>query len=308
MSASRLLLTAVALGICGYMMILCDHDRVDDGGDRYLLHLRTCFWTAADQRLALRDAAAGAIALINSIGNLAGFGGPYLIGWVKEDDRQPPRRACWCIAAALARTLIWFSSAAHETKARNSQAWAGECSRRRLRATSGPGYNSRSRIMITDEILHRQLIGDIISFTSAVSVELDAIRSISDEFNIQKLIHEFVNVSYIRARVARRRRRRALRLPTPAIPLGLVAPRKTKSPPTSGSTGHQQARRGAAGRLLDPSIRYGPPESGEIADRVDQGDRARLRQFRRARRSQRPEHPKVQRGTIAALVNEIMVT
>ena len=29
-------------------------------------------------------AAAGAIALINSIGNLAGFGGPYLIGWMKE--------------------------------------------------------------------------------------------------------------------------------------------------------------------------------------------------------------------------------
>lgn len=29
-------------------------------------------------------AAAAAIALINSIGNLAGFGAPYLIGWVKE--------------------------------------------------------------------------------------------------------------------------------------------------------------------------------------------------------------------------------
>ncbi|HAO41028.1 MAG TPA: MFS transporter, partial [Afipia sp.] len=29
-------------------------------------------------------AAAGGIALINSIGSLAGFGGPYLIGWVKE--------------------------------------------------------------------------------------------------------------------------------------------------------------------------------------------------------------------------------
>ena len=27
---------------------------------------------------------AGAIALINSIGNLAGFGGPYLIGWIKD--------------------------------------------------------------------------------------------------------------------------------------------------------------------------------------------------------------------------------
>jgi MFS transporter, ACS family, tartrate transporter len=34
--------------------------------------------------VALRHPAAGAIALINSIGNLAGFGGPYLIGSVKE--------------------------------------------------------------------------------------------------------------------------------------------------------------------------------------------------------------------------------
>jgi MFS transporter, ACS family, tartrate transporter len=34
--------------------------------------------------VALRHPAAGTIALINSIGNLAGFGGPYLIGWVKE--------------------------------------------------------------------------------------------------------------------------------------------------------------------------------------------------------------------------------
>jgi len=34
--------------------------------------------------LGCRVAAAGGIALINSIGSLAGFGGPYLIGWVKE--------------------------------------------------------------------------------------------------------------------------------------------------------------------------------------------------------------------------------
>jgi nitrate/nitrite transporter NarK len=29
-------------------------------------------------------AAAGGIALINSIGNLADFGGPYLVGWIKD--------------------------------------------------------------------------------------------------------------------------------------------------------------------------------------------------------------------------------
>jgi MFS transporter, ACS family, tartrate transporter len=41
------------------------------------------FWTLPTAWLS-GTAAAGAIALINSIGNLAGFGGPYLVGWVKE--------------------------------------------------------------------------------------------------------------------------------------------------------------------------------------------------------------------------------
>lgn len=41
------------------------------------------FWTLPTAWLA-GTAAAGGIALINSIGNLAGFGGPYLIGWVKD--------------------------------------------------------------------------------------------------------------------------------------------------------------------------------------------------------------------------------
>jgi MFS transporter, ACS family, tartrate transporter len=41
------------------------------------------FWTLPTAWLS-GTAAAGAIALINSIGNLAGFGGPYLVGWLKE--------------------------------------------------------------------------------------------------------------------------------------------------------------------------------------------------------------------------------
>jgi len=41
------------------------------------------FWTLPTAWLS-GTAAAGAIALINSIGNLAGFGGPYLVGWVKQ--------------------------------------------------------------------------------------------------------------------------------------------------------------------------------------------------------------------------------
>jgi len=41
------------------------------------------FWTLPTAWLS-GAAAAGGIAMINSIGNLAGFGGPYLVGWVKE--------------------------------------------------------------------------------------------------------------------------------------------------------------------------------------------------------------------------------
>ncbi|WP_424630611.1 MFS transporter [Bradyrhizobium sp. SYSU BS000235] len=41
------------------------------------------FWTLPTAYLT-GVAAAGGIALINSIGSLSGFGGPYLIGWIKE--------------------------------------------------------------------------------------------------------------------------------------------------------------------------------------------------------------------------------
>jgi MFS transporter, ACS family, tartrate transporter len=41
------------------------------------------FWTLPAAFLT-GSAAAGGLALINSIGSLAGFGGPYLVGWIKE--------------------------------------------------------------------------------------------------------------------------------------------------------------------------------------------------------------------------------
>src|SRR5271169_5169181 len=78
-----LLLTAVALSACGYI----------DNPSLTVVALIVAaigifgtfgvFWTLPTAWLS-GTAAAGAIALINSIGNLAGFGGPYLIGWVKE--------------------------------------------------------------------------------------------------------------------------------------------------------------------------------------------------------------------------------
>jgi MFS transporter, ACS family, tartrate transporter len=81
--ALPLLLTAVALAASSYltdptmMMIALTVAAIG------VFCTFALFWTLPTAFLS-GTAAAGAIALINSIGNLAGFGGPYLIGWVKE--------------------------------------------------------------------------------------------------------------------------------------------------------------------------------------------------------------------------------
>jgi D-galactonate transporter len=78
-----LLLTAVALGACGFIadpvltMVALTVAAIG------VFCTFALFWTLPTAWLSGAAAAAG-IALINSIGNLAGFGGPYLIGWIKE--------------------------------------------------------------------------------------------------------------------------------------------------------------------------------------------------------------------------------
>lgn len=77
-----LLLTAAALGASGYItnptitMIVLTVAAIG------IFCTFGVFWTLPTAWLS-GTAAAGAIALINSIGNLAGFAGPYLVGWVK---------------------------------------------------------------------------------------------------------------------------------------------------------------------------------------------------------------------------------
>ena len=78
-----LLLTAAALGVSSYL--------TDPVATMVMLTIAAIgvfctfavFWTLPTAWLS-GTAAAGGIALINSIGNLAGFGGPYLVGWVKD--------------------------------------------------------------------------------------------------------------------------------------------------------------------------------------------------------------------------------
>jgi ACS family tartrate transporter-like MFS transporter len=59
------------------------------------------FWTLPTAMLT-GTAAAGGIALINSIGNLAGFAGPYLIGWIKESTGE----FSWALLALAVAPLI----------------------------------------------------------------------------------------------------------------------------------------------------------------------------------------------------------
>jgi len=76
-----LLLTAVALGVSSFLtdpIITTVALTVAAIG---VFCTFGVFWTLPTAWLS-GTAAAGAIALINSIGNLAGFGGPYLVGWV----------------------------------------------------------------------------------------------------------------------------------------------------------------------------------------------------------------------------------
>jgi MFS transporter, ACS family, tartrate transporter len=78
-----LLLTAAALGACGYITDPMTTMVVLTVAAIGIFCTFGVFWTLPTAWLS-GIAAAGAIALINSIGNLAGFAGPYLIGWVKE--------------------------------------------------------------------------------------------------------------------------------------------------------------------------------------------------------------------------------
>ena len=78
-----LLLAAVALGISSYFTDPTVTMVVLTIAAICVFSTFAVFWTLPTAWLS-GTAAAGAIALINSIGNLAGFGGPYLIGWVKE--------------------------------------------------------------------------------------------------------------------------------------------------------------------------------------------------------------------------------
>ncbi|MET0677040.1 MAG: MFS transporter [Bradyrhizobium sp.] len=72
------------------------------------------FWTLPTAWLS-GTAAAGGIALINSIGNLAGFGGPYLVGWAKDTTGSTSTGLLVLSVLPLLAGLLVFLGG-HETK------------------------------------------------------------------------------------------------------------------------------------------------------------------------------------------------
>ncbi|TAI67799.1 MFS transporter [Bradyrhizobium sp. Leo170] len=109
-----LLLTALALGVSSYLtdpiitMVVLTVAAIG------IFCTFAVFWTLPTAWLS-GTAAAGAIALINSIGNLAGFGGPYLIGWVKDATGNTSTGLLVLSLLPLAAGLLTFLGG-HETK------------------------------------------------------------------------------------------------------------------------------------------------------------------------------------------------
>src|SRR5258708_4170557 len=83
-----LLLPALALGVSSYIPDPATTMIVLTVAAIGVFCTFAVFWTLPTAWLS-GTAAAGAIALINSVGNLAGFGGPVLFGWVKGATAGP---------------------------------------------------------------------------------------------------------------------------------------------------------------------------------------------------------------------------
>lgn len=68
---------------------------------------RPCFWPMPSMFLSGAAAAAG-IALINSIGNLGGYVGPFIVGWIKESTKSFEMGLYFLAACAFASALITY--------------------------------------------------------------------------------------------------------------------------------------------------------------------------------------------------------
>ena len=68
---------------------------------------KPAFWPLPSAYLT-GSAAAGGIALVNSIGNLGGFVGPYAVGWIKDATGSFEMGLYFLAACALASAVLAF--------------------------------------------------------------------------------------------------------------------------------------------------------------------------------------------------------
>ena len=85
---------------------------------------RTSFWPLPSQFLS-GTAAAGAIAFINAIGNLGGYFGPFVVGWIKDTTKSFEMGLYFLALCSLASAAITFF-ATHAVGRRSLTAVAAE--------------------------------------------------------------------------------------------------------------------------------------------------------------------------------------
>ena len=68
---------------------------------------RPSFWPMPSMFLTGAAAAAG-IALINSIGNLGGYVGPFIVGWIKDSTKSFEMGLYFLAACAFASAVITY--------------------------------------------------------------------------------------------------------------------------------------------------------------------------------------------------------
>jgi MFS transporter, ACS family, tartrate transporter len=99
-------------------------------------------WQLPTAFLGGAGAAAG-IALINSFGNLSGFAGPYVQGWM-EDLTGSFRAGLWIVAGFMCSPLSWSWSSATERRASRSR-WTWRSPRTRTRSPRTDIRGQRTR-------------------------------------------------------------------------------------------------------------------------------------------------------------------
>ncbi|HZP86852.1 MAG TPA: MFS transporter [Burkholderiales bacterium] len=80
---------------------------------------RPSFWPMPSMFLT-GAAAAGGIALINSVGNLGGYVGPFIVGWIKDSTKSFEMALYFLAACALASaTITYFATRATHARGRD---------------------------------------------------------------------------------------------------------------------------------------------------------------------------------------------